>query len=706
MNNSPHLSQCPTPETLAEFLLGNYENSDRESIEAHFRTCDQCVHLAAQLAPEDSISLLCRDAAGIEAPFAQTLEEDFALTRIIERSKSACSQLETLHVRQQRTKPITFDSDSDNRSAIEEHFQFLLPAQQPDELGRLDHYRILGILGRGGMGIVFRAEDIRLKRPVALKVMLPSLARERSSKERFLREAQSAASIEHDNIISIYQVGEALGIPFIAMPLLSGQSLKTCLEQQGKLPQLEVAKIAYQIAMALAAAHSRQLIHRDIKPDNIWLEAATNRVKLLDFGLVRSASNDLSITGSGTVLGTPRYMSPEQAMGEAIDHRTDLFSLGSVLYHLLTGKPPFDGPTLGALLVNLVSKEPLPIQSLTPDIDADLATLIQQLMSKRPADRPATADELGRRLQPLLELLNAPATYSSSTPRDSMHTHQLDSIQNANHAVRLAKPNLKLSNRKLLTLGVVGCALLLLAVFVITIRDKDGVETVMRVASGTKTNIEPAPGSELNIREEPSSQVVADSDKSESVPDTASKAKDSPSQEQARLIVGWYTNEGGRTLTILPEKDSLRAVYDWANGAPRSVGEVRMKDDDYIFWQPKNQSPYEVTKDPSNKSIVALTVLKNVKFEKSVSYSDIIGKFKNSRNQIMTITDKDGQLHCSIDWGNNAPRTNGYIRVNANAQTMLVGYKWQDDLALNVVDKKLQSITLIDIPFIRQTSDE
>jgi serine/threonine protein kinase len=204
------------------------------------------------------------------------------------------------------------------------------------------------------MGVVFRAEDPRLKRQVALKVMKPSIAASRAAKDRFLREAQFTAAIEHDHIVHIYQVGEDHGVPFIAMPFLKGESLKTRLEREGRLQQPEVVRIGKEVAAGLAAAHERGLIHRDIKPDNIWIEEKTGRAKILDFGLVRSISDDTELTQSGMVLGTPKYMAPEQAQGYAVDHRCDLFSLGSVLYHLATGKPAFEGNNLTATLMAVV----------------------------------------------------------------------------------------------------------------------------------------------------------------------------------------------------------------------------------------------------------------------------------------------------------------------------------------------------------------
>src|SRR5207247_654376 len=197
---------------------------------------------------------------------------------------------------------------------------------------QLEHYRPLQVLGQGGMGTVYLARDTRLHREVALKTLRPELAANAQAKERFLREARLAASIEHDNIVHIYHVGEDRGIPFLAMQLLRGTSLEDLLKRSPVLKIKQVLRVGIQIAEGLAAAHQRGLIHRDIKPGNIWLEpTGGGRVKILDFGLARVTAGEIGITQSGTILGTPAYMPPEQARGEKVDHRCDLYSLGCVL---------------------------------------------------------------------------------------------------------------------------------------------------------------------------------------------------------------------------------------------------------------------------------------------------------------------------------------------------------------------------------------
>ncbi len=269
---------------------------------------------------------------------------------------------------------------------------------------QLGPYRLIKPLGRGGMGAVYLAEDTDLRRPTALKVMLPEVAMDRQARERFLREARAAAAVRNDHVVTVYQVGDEGGTPFIAMELLRGAPLDSFLAKEPAPTMTAVIRLAREIATGLAAAHEKGLVHRDIKPANIWLEAPKGRVKILDFGLARPAKPDSEdverLTHDGMVMGTPSYMSPEQARGEAVDFRTDLFSLGTVLYRLCTGQLPFSGPTTTAVLTQLAIVEPPAPIELNPQVPPGLSELISRLLQKEPADRPksarAVADELRR----------------------------------------------------------------------------------------------------------------------------------------------------------------------------------------------------------------------------------------------------------------------------------------------------------------------
>ena len=234
----------------------------------------------------------------------------------------------------------------------------LAPPRGPDEIGYLGSYRILKVLGMGGMGVVFQAQDPTLGRIVALKGMLPSVAAKAANRERFLREARATAGLRHDHIVVVHTVGEDRGFPYLVMEFLEGESLEDRLTRERRLPLDEILRIGLEIASGLAAAHAAGLVHRDVKPANIWLQCPAGRVKILDFGLARATADDTRLTLSGIILGTPAYMAPEQARGHAVDSRTDLFSLGTVLYRLCAGELPFKGDNTLAILTALAVEKP------------------------------------------------------------------------------------------------------------------------------------------------------------------------------------------------------------------------------------------------------------------------------------------------------------------------------------------------------------
>jgi serine/threonine protein kinase len=278
---------------------------------------------------------------------------------------------------------------------------FLTPSQKPSALGRLDHYEILEIVGRGGMGVVLKGFDEKLHRVVAIKVLAAELAVSGTARQRFIREARAAAAVSHEHVVTIHGVEEDHRPPYLVMEFVDGVSLQEKLDKEGPPGVKEILRIGLQTAEGLAAAHRQGLVHRDIKPENILLENGVQRVKLTDFGLAR-AVDDASLTHSGVIAGTPLYMSPEQAAGEPIDHRSDLFSLGSVLYTLCTGRPPFRADGTHAVLKRVIEDTPRPIQEVNQEIPGWLCDLIARLHAKNPADRlpsaQLVADLLGQHL--------------------------------------------------------------------------------------------------------------------------------------------------------------------------------------------------------------------------------------------------------------------------------------------------------------------
>ncbi|HEX9895430.1 MAG TPA: protein kinase [Gemmatimonadales bacterium] len=281
-------------------------------------------------------------------------------------------------------------------------------------------YTIEGEIGRGGMGVVFRARDERLQRRIAVKVLPPELAFQKEIKERFTREAQTAARLSHPHIVPIHDVGEGSGLVFFIMGLVEGESLAARLKRRGKLPPEEARRIMKETADALSAAHALSIIHRDIKPDNILLEGTRGRVMVTDFGIAKalSATSGHTLTGAGIAIGTPQFMSPEQAAGEKqIDGRSDIYSLGVVTYQMLTGELPFSAPTVAGILMKQIT-EPAPIvHELDHLVPEELSLAVARCLEKDPESRWPTADSLRRALENRTVGAYRPTLKTAAPPR-------------------------------------------------------------------------------------------------------------------------------------------------------------------------------------------------------------------------------------------------------------------------------------------------
>jgi serine/threonine protein kinase len=275
------------------------------------------------------------------------------------------------------------------------------------QLKKIGHYQIIKVLGFGGVGTVFEAIDTQINRKVALKVLNRKWAKDDVAKARFLREARLSAMIKSPHVAMIHSVGEENGVPYLAMELLIGFSLEQ-LRQQSNLTMPQILRLAREMSKGLAAAHAQNLIHRDIKPANIWLETVPDpsggdkqfyRVKILDFGLARLEEQTDGLTRFGVVLGTPSYMSPEQINGSRIDPRSDLFSLGIVLYQLCTGTLPFQGKSVGEIWDSIAQLQPALAKEINSEVPAKFSQLIDRLLSKAPQHRPPDAMNVVRLIE-------------------------------------------------------------------------------------------------------------------------------------------------------------------------------------------------------------------------------------------------------------------------------------------------------------------
>ncbi|MFO1020415.1 MAG: serine/threonine-protein kinase [Planctomycetales bacterium] len=289
----------------------------------------------------------------------------------------------------------------DHSERIPLSLDFLQPPSHPELLGKIGRYDVEQVIGTGGMGIVLKGFDTNLHRVVAIKVLAPHLAHSAAARRRFAREAQAAAAIVHEHVIPIYNVEADSDLPYLVMQYVPGKSLQARVDEQGPLPCQDVLRIAVQVAAGLAAAHAQGVIHRDVKPANILLEESVDRVVISDFGLARTV-DDATLTHTGIIAGTPHYMSPEQASGARVDHRSDLFSLGSLIYFMCTGRPPYRADNAMAILNRICHEPHRPLDEINPEVPPELAEIVDGLLAKDSNRRISDAATLSRRLETLL----------------------------------------------------------------------------------------------------------------------------------------------------------------------------------------------------------------------------------------------------------------------------------------------------------------
>lgn len=358
---------------IARFLDQELSAEEERLFEQHLDRCEKC---SARLDESTASAAAWRETGELLRDEAIDLEPLSAVLT------NADDQPVTQHV-----------VDDSIRRVLE----LLHPTDNHQMLGRIGGYEVAGVIGSGGNGVVLKGHDHALNRYVAIKILAPHLASSGAARGRFAREAQAAAAVMHENVIAIHGVEEHGGLPFLVMPYVRGTSLQKRIDQKGTLTLIEILRIGMQAAAGLAAAHAQGLVHRDIKPANILLAAGVERVTITDFGLAR-AIDDASMTRSGIIAGTPQFMSPEQARGEAIDHRSDLFSLGSVLYAMCTGHPPFRAETSYGVLQRICQSQPRAIRQSNPEIPTGLCGLVGRLHEKDPQNRFQSAAEVANLL--------------------------------------------------------------------------------------------------------------------------------------------------------------------------------------------------------------------------------------------------------------------------------------------------------------------
>lgn len=380
------LKACPSTEQLKALVDGSLSDNEQLVLQQHVDGCTTCQQsLESMVAGSQSWDDAIRHVRSEPQPIPETVLSD-----AIKRMKA------DEHLDSPAERNFTFDPT-----------QYLEPSDEPGSIGKLGAYQVIEVVGQGGMGVVLKAFDPALHRVLAIKVLAPYLAHNPQARKRFVREAQAIAAVSHDHVITIHGIDELADQPRIVMQYISGRSLQQKIDAEGSLELKEILRIGMQTASGLAAAHAQGLVHRDVKPSNILLENGIQRVKLTDFGLAR-AVDDASLTQSGAIAGTPQYMAPEQANGDAVDFRADLFSLGSVLYAMCVGHSPFRASTTMGVLKRVCHDPPRPIQEINPDIPDWLSAIVMKLLEKQPQDRYASAKSVAEILEKWLAHVQQP----------------------------------------------------------------------------------------------------------------------------------------------------------------------------------------------------------------------------------------------------------------------------------------------------------
>jgi len=422
---------CFDQSQLDRFLSSQSDAVEEAQIEAHIASCDSCQSSLEKLAGHQEVWSEIRDHLADDAlhsPGEETREH-----------------LET----------------QDRERDLQKIQKLLGPTDNPEMIGRIGTFEVCGMIGRGSAGVVVKALDTRLNRYVAIKLLAPAYSNNGSSRRRFEREAKAIASVKDPNVIPVHSVGEYQGTPYIVMQYVPDGSLYQRLEKHGPMKNAEVVCVAMQIAKGLAAAHKRGIVHRDVKPGNVLLESGVDCAMVTDFGLARVV-DEATMTRSGAISGTPQFMSPEQAKGESVDPRSDLFSLGSVMYAMCTGHSPFRAESVFGVIKRVCDSTPRPIRETNPEISEWLEAFIEKLQSKCREDRFETADQVADLLSQELAHLQAPTMVAQPTRKWWIKKESLPQLDVRPVA---EKPKKKTASKKQSTFSIpnIGLGVLLMA---------------------------------------------------------------------------------------------------------------------------------------------------------------------------------------------------------------------------------------------------
>ncbi len=415
--------QCPSDALLQSLATGGVDEAHERQVVEHLGECSRC---------QQRLQLF-----GTSADFEQNAARWLSNLTPISEGLSALMRDAESDIREltggesvnRAPKPPTHDTSPDgeitglDRASVPTGYADLTGWLDTDggqqKIGRFGNYRLVEFIGRGGMGVVFKGVDDKLNRSVAIKILSPSVLIHHESIERFTREARAVAAINHPGIVTIYSVEDTGSLPGFAMEFVDGPSLHDLLQKKGRLSERETLKVGWQIARALAAAHAQGIVHRDIKPANVLIDRKSQRVKLTDFGLAHTAGNE-SLTSTGILVGTPAYMPPEAlAENKSVDKTGDLFSLGVLLYRMISGLHPFEADTQFATLKRIADLDFQPLKQVVPEVSPELERLVNRLMERDPADRVQSAKEVANELKRLSQAQPNDSSDNEKTERTS-----------------------------------------------------------------------------------------------------------------------------------------------------------------------------------------------------------------------------------------------------------------------------------------------